>query len=175
MSADKVSSYAEALVAVARAEGDLAAVEDELFAVAQALGGAEELRETLADRHIPAARRQQIVEDLLGGQVSDVTVALVSLVVGAGRGGDLQRILEDAVERCAGMRNKAVAEVRAAVALSDEQQRRLAEALQRSTGKDVAVKVVIDPTVLGGLVTRIGDEVIDGSVRTRINQLREAF
>jgi len=68
-----------------------------------------------------------------------------------------------------------VAEVRSAVAVGDVQQRRLAGALQRATGKDVAVKVIVDPTVMGGLVTRIGDEVIDGSVRARINQLREAF
>ncbi len=175
MSADRVSSYAEALVAVARAEGDLATTENELFAVAQALGGSDELREVLADRAIPAARRQQIVEDLLGGQVTDATVALVSMVVGAGRGSDLVRILEAAVERSAGLRNRAVAEVRSAVALSDDQQQRLAQALQRATGKDVTVKVIVDPAVLGGVVTRIGDEVIDGSVRSRINQLREAF
>ena len=175
MSVDRVSSYADAVVAVAQAEGDLAATEDELFALAQALQGSDELREVLADRGIPAARRQQIVEDLLGGQAADATVALVSMVVGAGRGSDLVRIIETAVERSAGLRNKAVAEVRSAVALDADQQQRLADALQRATGKDVTVKVIIDPTVLGGLVTRIGDEVIDGSVRARINQLREAF
>ena len=175
MPVDRVSSYAEALVAVVQAEGDLAATEDELFAVAQALAGSDELREVLADRRIPAARRQQITEDLLGGEVAETTAALVSMVVGAGRGGDLVRIIEAAVERSAGLRNKAVAEVRSAVALSGDQQRRLAEALQRATGKDVTVKVIVDPAVMGGLVTRIGDEVIDGSVRTRINQLREAF
>lgn len=175
MSAEKVNSYAEALVAVAQAEGDLAGVEDELFAVAQALAGSDELREVLSDRRIPAARRQQIVEDLLGTEAADATVALVSMVVGAGRAADLVRIIEAAVERSAALRNKAVAEVRSAVALSDDQQQRLAGALQRATGKDVTVKVVVDPAVMGGLVTRIGDEVIDGSVRTRINQLREAF
>ena len=175
MSADRIGSYADALVAVVAAEGDLVAAEDELFAVAQALAGADELREVLADRRIPAARRQQIVEDLLGGQAAETTVALVSMVVGAGRGGDLVRIIEAAVERSAGLRKVAVAEVRSAVALSEHQQRRLAEALQRATGKDVTVKAVVDPAVMGGVVTRIGDEVIDGSVRTRINQLREAF
>ncbi|MYI20495.1 MAG: F0F1 ATP synthase subunit delta, partial [Acidimicrobiia bacterium] len=80
MSAEVVSSYAEALVAVVQAEGDLAATEDELFAVAQALAGSDELREVLADRRIPAARRQQIVEDLLEGQAAEATVALVSMV-----------------------------------------------------------------------------------------------
>ena len=175
MSSDMVSSYAEALVSVVQAEGDLAAAEDELFAVAQALAGSDELREALSDRRIPAARRQQIVEDLLGGQAAEATVALVSMVVGAGRGSDLVRIIETAVERSAGLRNKAVAEVRSAVALSDDQQRRLGEALQQATGKDVTVKAIVDPAVMGGVVTRIGDEVIDGSVRTRINQLREAF
>ena len=61
------------------------------------------------------------------------------------------------------------------MSLSDDQRHRLGEALTQATGKDVTVKVIVDGDVLGGLITRIGDEVIDGSVRTRINQLREAF
>ena len=66
-----------------------------------------------------------------------------------------------------------VGEVRSAVALTEDQQARLAEALGKATGKRVEVKVVIDPSVLGGLVAQVGDTVIDGSVRARLDQLRE--
>lgn len=175
MTQDRIAGYADAVVAVARAEGDLAVVEDELSAVARVFEKSDELREALSDRRIPAARRQQIAEDVLDGRVSEATLALVSMVVAAGRGGDLPLIISAAVELSASLRKKAVAEVRSAVSLSDDQRRRLGEALTKATGKDVTVKVIVDEDVMGGLITRIGDEVIDGSVRTHINQLREAF
>jgi F-type H+-transporting ATPase subunit delta len=96
-------------------------------------------------------------------------------VVGAGRAADLPAIVDAFIERSAASRNKAVATVRSAVDLSDDQRQRLAEAIKTSSGKDVEIKVVIDPTVLGGVITEIGDDIIDGSVRRRLNQLRESF
>jgi len=68
-----------------------------------------------------------------------------------------------------------VATVRSAVDLTVEQRDRLAAAINTRTGREVEVKVVIDPSVLGGVVTEIGDDIIDGSVRRRLNQLRESF
>ena len=175
MAESRVAGYAEALFAVAKAEGDLALVEDELFRFAQALQSNEELRSTLADQGVPAARRQQVTEDLLGGKATATTTALVSMVVGAGRAAELPAIVDALVERSAASRNKAVATVRSAVDLTNEQRERLASAINTRTGRQVEVKVVIDPTVLGGIVTEIGDDIIDGSVRRRLNQLRESF
>ena len=68
-----------------------------------------------------------------------------------------------------------VAEVRSAVPLDDDQQRRLSAALVNATGKQVELKVVVDPSVLGGLVAQVGDTVIDGSVRSRLQQLQTAY
>ena len=170
-----VTGYAEALFTVAAAEGNPAAVEDELFQFAQALRSNDELRSTLADQGVPASRRQQVVEDLLDEKASATTSALVSMVVGAGRAADLPAIVDALVERSAASRNKSVATVRSAVDLTAEQRDRLASAINTRTGRDVEIKVVIDPTVLGGVVTEIGDDIIDGSVRRRLNQLRESF
>ena len=170
-----VSGYADALFAVAAAEGDLATVEDELFRFAQALRSDGELSSTLADQSVPVSRRQQIVEDLLGGKASATTTALISMVGGAGRAAELPAIVDALVERSAASRNKAVATVRSAVDLTADQRDRLAAAINTRTGKAVEIKVVIDPTVLGGVVTEIGDDIIDGSVRRRLNQLRESF
>ncbi len=172
---ERVAGYAEAMVAVARAEGNLAEVEDELFRFARALESHDDLRSALTDAHIPADRRQQIVEDLLGGRATPTTTALVSMAVAAGRAGDLPAICDLVVERSARERNRAVAEVRSAIELTDDQQRRLADALCEATGKEVEVKVIVDPGILGGVVAQIGDTVIDGSVRHRLNQLRESF
>jgi F-type H+-transporting ATPase subunit delta len=172
---DRIRTYAEALFAVAGAEGDLAEVEDELFRFARTLESSDELRDALTDPHIPASRRQQIVEDLLGGRASPVTTALVSMVVGVGRGRELPSIIDSLVEMSAAEANRAVAEVRSAVELTDDQKSRLAGAIETATGKKVEVKVIVDPSVLGGIVTTVGDTVIDGSIRTRLDQLRKAF
>ncbi|MDG1368445.1 MAG: ATP synthase F1 subunit delta [Acidimicrobiales bacterium] len=168
---DTIDAYAAALLAVVRAEGNSGA-DDEILRFAQAVEGNDELRNTLSDASIPAASRQQIVEDLLGGKASDVTTAAVSLVVGAGRGADLPAIARALVAKLAAAEGREVAEVRSAVALTDDQTQRLAASLKQATGKDVDVRVTVDPSVLGGIVTTIGDTVIDGSVRSRLAQVK---
>ena len=173
--ADRIDAYAAALFEVARAEGSLETVEEELFRVARTIEGSDELRSTLTDRAVPVEMRQGIVEDLLGSRASSVTTALVSFVVGSGRSKDLPAIIDRLVERAAEERSQAVAEVRSAIPLDDDQKTRLAAALGKATGKNISVKVVVDPSILGGIVAQVGDTVIDGSVRSRLNQLREAL
>jgi F-type H+-transporting ATPase subunit delta len=172
---DRSLAYASALFSVARTEGNLAEVEDELFRFARTLESNDELRTTLTDAALPVSRRQQIVEDLLGGKANPVTVALASMVVGAGRSRDLVAIIDELVRLSASEANRELAEVRSAVPLTDEQRSRLAEALGQATGKTIELKVVVDPSVLGGLVAQVGDTVIDGSVRSRLEQLKTAF
>jgi F-type H+-transporting ATPase subunit delta len=172
---DRHLAYATALFDVARSEGSLAEVEDELFRFARTLEASDDLRTTLTDSSLPVSRRQQILEDLLENKANPLTIALLTMVVGAGRGRDLLPIIHELVQLSAAEANKALAEVRSAVALSDDQKARLTEALNKATGKSVELKVVIDPTVLGGLVAQIGDTVIDGSVKTRLEQLKTAF
>ncbi len=175
MSDSRTSAYADAFFAVAAAEGNVSEVEDELFRFARVLEGHDDLRSALTDPHIPAARRQQIVEDLLGGKATTVTTALVSMLVGAGRIGELPRIVEQLASRSSAAGGATIAEVRSAVALTDDQQARLAAAISAKTGHEVTVRNIVDPAVVGGVVTRVGDAVIDGSVRTRLSQLRDAF
>lgn len=173
--ADLTDAYAEALFEIARAEGSLERVEDELFRFARTLEGNDELRMTLTDKTIPVERRQKVVEELLGGRASPVTVSLVSFVVSAGRGRSLPEIVDKLVNRAAEERREAVAEIRTAYVLDDDHRRRLAAALERATGKKVTVKEVVDPSLLGGVVAVIGDTVIDGSIRHRLEQLRESL
>jgi F-type H+-transporting ATPase subunit delta len=175
VSDDRIGGYADALLAVAAAEGASDLVEDELFRVAQVIRENGELASTLADRELPVERRQGVVQDLLGTTASPVTTALVSLVVATGRGADLPAIAEEAAARGAQSRNRTLARVRSAVDLTDDQKTRLAEAIKQKTDTDVEIRVVIDETVLGGIITEIGDDVIDGSVRSRMAQLRESF
>ena len=175
LSDDRTSAYARAMFDVARAEGDLARIGDELFRFARALESSDELRNALTDPHLPASRRQQIVEDLLGGKAHPTTVALVGMAVGTGRARELPAIIDSLVAMSAAESNKAVAEVRTAIELTEDQRTRLADAIGKATGKQVDVKVIVDPTVLGGIVTTVGDTVIDGSVRTRLERLKQQF
>lgn len=172
MNDPRIDGYARALFEVARADGTLEEVEDELFRFARSFESTESLRAALTDDAIPASRRQGIIEDLLGSSATPTTVQLISLVVGLGRGHDLVSIIDALVARASASKNLALAEVRTAVALTDDQQNRLRAALANATGQQVNLKVVVDPKVIGGIVATVGDTVIDGSIRTRVDQLK---
>lgn len=175
MSTDRATAYASAIAAVAGAENAFSTVQGELFDLARALGGSEELQSTLSDPKVPVERRVQIIEDLLSGRVSKTTLATVSMVIAAGRARDLTAIADALVALGATEGGKEVAIVRSAIDLTDDQKTRLAAALQRAVGKPVEVRVVIDPDVIGGLVAQVGDTVIDGSVRRRLDLLKQAI
>ena len=171
----RTQAFADALYAVSRAEGTESETEDELFRFARILEGSDELRDKLADPHLPIALRQQIVTDLLEGKATAATVNLVGLVVGLGRVRELPAIIDAMVATSAQQSNKEIAEVRSAIPLTDDQKSRLAVELAKATGKQVEVKVIIDHSIKGGLIARVGDTVIDGSVRRRLEQLRNAL
>lgn len=173
--ADRIDGYASAVLEMARAEGELARVEREFYAVARSLESSGELRTALSDPRLPADRKQAIVEDMVGGRASPVTVNLVGLVVSQGRAGDLPAIADRLAAMAAASAGKEVAEVRSAIPLDDATVQRLATALARATGKQIEVKTVIDPSVVGGVYARVGDTVIDGSVRRRLESLRETL
>ena len=172
MSDSRIEGYARGLFEIARAEGTIDEVEDELFRFARSYENSDELRNALSDELIPAGKRQAIVEDLLGGKVTPTTTQLISMVVGSGRARDLPAIVDKLVARASSAKNLEVAEVRSAIALTADQETRLAAALANTTGKQVNLKVIVDPSVLGGIVATVGDSVIDGTVRTRIEQLK---
>ncbi len=172
-STPRVEAYAHALLEVSRVEGHMADIQDELFRFARTFEGSDDLRTALTDPALPTERRVAVVEDLMGGKALQASAALASFIIAAGRAPELPAIIDRFVELAAAEQRRAVAEVRSAIELTPEQTERLREALNRATGKDVEVKVVVDPSVLGGVVARVGDLVIDGSVRHRLEQLRE--
>ena len=103
MQAEQITGYAAALFEVARAEGALGVVEDELFNLSHVLGSSDELRSTLTDASIPSEKRQEIISDLLGkGNATPITTSLVSFIVGAGHARDLPAIISSLVERAMG-------------------------------------------------------------------------
>jgi F-type H+-transporting ATPase subunit delta len=143
--------------------------------VSERLRTNDALREGLTDQRIPVELRQGIVEDLLGGRASATTTSLVSMIVGAGRARDLSAIIAKVVEKAASAQGAEVARVTAAQPLDGDQLEALSAALQKRFHHAVSVKVLVDPTILGGLIVQVGDTVIDGSIRTRLDQLKSNF
>jgi F-type H+-transporting ATPase subunit delta len=172
---ERIEAYAKALLEVARAEGMLGEVEDDLFRFARVFEGNDDLRMALTDPALPTDRRMAVVEELMGGKALNVSAALASFVVGIGRAHELPAIVGRFVELAAAERQHEVAEVRSAVPLDEGQRTRLAAALSQATGKRVEVKVIVDEKVLGGIVARVGDTVIDGTIRHRLEQLKETI
>ena len=168
-----IHGYAEALFRVLQAEGELDRVEDELYRFGKVLESSHELKQALSDESLDRVQREKILGELLEGKVSAHTLGLLIFIVGQGRARQLPQILEEVSHIAAEARKHAIAEVRAAVPLDEKQRKALEEALSKATGKNVEVKVLVDPTVIGGVVAKIGDTVIDGTVRRRLEQLKE--
>lgn len=170
---DLARGYAQALFQIARAEGALEQVEDELFRFARLLENENRLREALSDISLPPEHRAKMVEELLGKKASPHTVNIISFLVQQGRARDLPKIIDSLVQLAAEERERAVAEVRTAVALDDEDREKLMKAITRATGKHVDLKVIIDPDVIGGLLVRVEDQVFDGTVKRRLQLAKE--
>ena len=170
-----IDGYAAALLDIFRAEGDADRLTDEFFSVAQALDGNPELRAVLTDPQLPVERKHGIVDELLGARADRVTVAAVNLLVATGHARDMTAVASRLVQTAAEEEGSVVAEVRAAVDLDPMQVSRLEERLAAATGKRVEAKVIVDPSVVGGVVAKIGDTVFDGSVKSRLDALREQW
>jgi F-type H+-transporting ATPase subunit delta len=171
---DRISGYASAILDLAKAEGQLERVESEFLAIGQAMDSSADLRSTLTDPQLPIDKKQAIIDDLIGGRASSLTVGLVQFIVGQGRSSEIPSIAKNFVEKAVESRDRVVAEVRSAVPLDQSTVDRLATALGKATGKRVEVKVIVDESVMGGIVARVGDVVIDGTVANAIGELRQA-
>jgi F-type H+-transporting ATPase subunit delta len=162
----------EAMVLAAEADDTLDDLEDGLFRFGRVIAGQPDLRAALADASLPADGKQALLNTLLDGKVTPVTLRLISQVVLHPRGRSLVAALDLAAAIAARRREQLVAVVRSAVELSATHRRQLTEALAASYGHKIHLNVVIDPSVMGGISVQIGDELIDGTVASRLAAVR---
>ena len=172
---ERIRGYADRLFQEVDRLERIADLEDEVVRFARIVDSSRALRQALGNPSIAVAQRVELVEDLLAGKVQPATARLVGYVLKAGHIRDLVGTFEWFAGLAAAERGRRVAEVRSAVELDDAEYRRLAEALERTTGHPVEVRVQVEPSLLGGMAVAIGDTVIDGSVRHRLDQLRETL
>ncbi|WP_114559347.1 F0F1 ATP synthase subunit delta [Desertihabitans aurantiacus] len=146
-------------------------VEDELFRFGRLVASDQGLRNAIADRAVSVGRREELVRGLLVDRAAPATTTLATRAVRA-RERSFTRTLEGYLELAAQVRQRAVATVRVARPLEADQQARLQAVLTRQAGRPVAMHVVVDPAVLGGIRVELGDEVIEGTVAARLEEAR---
>jgi F-type H+-transporting ATPase subunit delta len=155
--------------------GQLEQLEGELFFVGTLVEQQPRVRSALTNPGLPVANKRALVADLLQGRVGRRAAALADLLVELNEGHDVDTVAKEWAEAAAARRNRVVAEVRSAVELDARRQARLAEALTRVIGRPVVLQVTVDKAILGSVVVRVGDELFDGSIRSRLDQAREAL
>jgi F-type H+-transporting ATPase subunit delta len=165
----------DALFAAAEKGGSLGQIEDELFRLERILDANGEAVGLLDEQTVEPARRNELLDALVARKVSPISLTLLHHAVASQRKRSLVLAIDDLLEKAATRQHRSVARVISAVPLSDAQQERLAAALTQIYGRAISVRTALDPSVRGGLVVRIGDEVIDGSVATRFAAARAAL
>ena len=165
----------QAAFLVAEADGSLDDVEDELFRFSRIVAQDPALRAVLTDRGLADDRKTALLTGLLGERTRPETLRLISALVLAPRGRTLEDGLAEYARLAAEIRERSVARVTSAIRLTDAQEERLAAALARTLGRAVQLQIDVDPAVVGGLVVRVGDEVIDGTTKHHLRAARVAL
>jgi len=162
----------QSAVAGAERDGYLDELEDDVFRFGRIVAGDPRLRGVLVDRAVPAERKAEFLTTLLAGKTRPITQRLITQLVTNPRGRPLEVGLEEYAAAAAARRRRVVAVVRAAFPLADEQKSRLQAALRGVYGHEVSINVVVDPEVIGGLSVRVGEEIIDGTVLSKLDEAR---
>jgi F-type H+-transporting ATPase subunit delta len=166
-----------ALLSRADAGGEGEAVEDQLFRFGRVLDAQPRLSNLLSDTTTSAEGRVALLRKVLdtAGDVNETAAALLAQTVELLRGERADAAVADLAELAVVRRGEVVAHVTAAADLSDQQRTRLAEVLGRIYSHPVAIQLNVDPAVLGGLLITVGDEVIDGSISSRLAAARSGL
>lgn len=156
-------------------KGELDTVEQELFRIARLVQTNSELQMALTNPALSSSVKSAVIHDLLAKQVNSATLLLAQHVVANLREQRADAAFSRMSEIAASIRNRTVAEVRVATELSADQSTKLAAVLKRLAGQDVSLNVIIDPNIIGGVSVRLGDEVFDGSIHSRLEQARRVL
>jgi len=165
---------ATAIFLVAEKSGELDRVGDELFRFSRTVASEPLLRSTLTDRGLDVERKKALLDGLLEGKAASGTRQVVDALVLSPRGRTLEDGLAEYADLAADVRKRTLATVTTAVQLDDGQRQRLTASLTAQFGRQVQLQVEVDPSVVGGVLVRVGDEVIDGSTRHRLAQAARA-
>lgn len=170
---DLVDGIEELAIRAAAASDASADVEGELFGFSRTVADNPDLELALNSRLGGDAAKSTLIERLVAGSVSPATALIVTSLVQQPRDRRVRQLLTRAMNIVASQRGRTVATVVTAAALNEAQSTRLAAALSAKYGTEVSLNTVVDPTVVGGLRVQIADDVIDGSISSRLADVRQ--
>ena len=165
--------YALALYEEARSAGAVDRVDDDMAAIGDALDGSRELATALTSPLVARAKKEAILDRLFGSAVGELTMRFLKLLLAKEREGEMPNVVRAYRALRDEQRGVVEATVRTALPLGADEADRLRAALEARTGKSVRMRIEIDPSLLGGLVVRVGDVVYDRSAAHQLHTLRE--
>jgi F-type H+-transporting ATPase subunit delta len=165
--------YAAAFFQQAHRSGDLARAGQELKTAADLIAATPMLRSLLGQPLVTEERKKQALRNALGDRVSGATLAFLNLLVDKRRANLLEHVQEEFARRLLEFQNIAHATAVSAVPLTPAQTAALERSLETRTGKDIELQTEVDPSLIGGILVRIGDTVLDGTVKGNLERLRE--
>jgi len=158
--------------AIAQGDGHSAVIESELFDFASITAADAPLELALGSKLADPRGKAAIVQQLLGAKAHPGTVAIIEHLVSSPRGRRIGEMLADAADIVAAAGARRIATVTSAAPLSAAQQKRLTAALTKQYGSDIQLHLVTDPAVVGGARVQVGDDVIDGTIASRLADLK---
>jgi F-type H+-transporting ATPase subunit delta len=161
-----------AAAAVAANKSVLDDVQSELFGFQQVVSSDRELQFALSNKSAPNEAKLQLVDALVSGKVNAVTKALIAQAVGAIRGRRIAIVLDQFGKQVAAYGDSLVATVTVSSALDTNQVERLRSSLAKTYGQQIRLNVEVDSSIIGGMVVQIAGEIIDGSVSSRLQNLK---
>ncbi len=168
-----VRGYAEALFQMARAEESLDRVEEELTRLKRVLESNAEIKEFLSHLQISSEGKKSAVSQIFGDKVSPLTLHWLHLVIDQGRQRKLLGMIETFFTLAQESREKVTAEVITAMPLSEDLLQRLEKELSRASRKRVFLKPMVDESILGGVIVKMENKIIDGSVKHRLEEIKQ--
>lgn len=175
ITASLAGRYASALYDLANEQGTVASVESDFDRLATAIGESADLAQLLHDPQVSreaAARAIKAVAEVLS--LTPLTGNFLGVLADNRRLADLPSMIRAFAAIAADARGEITADVTTAHPLLDSQLAELSAKLAQREGRSVKLRTRVDPAVLGGLVVQIGSQMIDGSIRTRLNSLAQA-
>ena len=165
--------YAAALFHFAIEMGQVDAVVGDLERVLELMRGFPELAAAVRSPSVPASVKKRLLDELLADEVQPITLDFLKLLIDKRRYDILSEVPECYKELVDAHRGIVSVQVRSAVPLTEEEKERLSEVLARSLRKQVRLETDVDSSLIGGVVLRIGDRLLDGSVKGQLNLLRQ--
>lgn len=168
------ATYAEALFEAAEAQGAIDLVRSQLGEFVTAMADTPDLRAVLASPEVEASAKRAAVSEIMEG-AHPVTTGMVQVLLDRGRIGEVDAVVVAYGRRVDVAEGRVVVTAVTAVSLTPELREAIRAKVRTQTGRDVELDEAVDPSIIGGLVLRVGDVVVDASVRTRLDEMRRSL